>query len=181
MENQDSTTQACASRCQYAGHRGPRFGRGVFFLLVALAAGFIGGYAGRSFAHGPGRLMDDAMDPARTDERVQRMVRHFAVEVDATPAQQEKLTAIAQGAARDLVPVLVKAKGARQRALGLMGAPNVDRDAIEALRAEQIEFMDTASKRLTQAIADAAEVLTPDQRKKLAERAQRFGHRFHHG
>lgn len=181
MENQDSTTQPSASRCQHAGRRGHRFGRGAFFLLVALAAGFVGGYAGRSFAHGPGNLMFATMDPAQIDEHMQHMVRHFAVEADATPAQQEKLTAIAQGAAHDLAPLVAKTKDARQRAFDLMGAPAVDRDAIEALRAEQIAVMDTASKRLTLALADAAEVLTPDQRKKLVERAQRFGQRFHHG
>jgi len=34
---------------------------------------------------------------------------------------------------------------------------------------------------LTQALADAADVLTVGQRKELAERAQRFGRHFHHG
>ena len=48
------------------------------------------------------------------DERVERMVKHFAVEVDATPEQKEKLTTIAKGAARDLVPTAGKIKQARQ-------------------------------------------------------------------
>lgn len=71
------------------------------------------------------------------DERVERMVKHFAVEVDATPEQKEKLTTIAKGAARDLVPMAGKIKQARQLAIDLMGAETVDRAAIENLRAGQ--------------------------------------------
>ena len=181
METQDTSPQSSGSRCNRSGHGGARFGRGVFFLLLALGAGFVGGYASRSFADGPGGLLSETMDPARMDERVERMVKHFAVEVDATPEQKEKLTTIAKGAARDLVPMAGKIKHARQLAIDLMGAETVDRAAIENLRADQIALMDASSKRLTQALADAADVLTVEQRKKLAERAQRFGHRFHHG
>jgi Spy/CpxP family protein refolding chaperone len=100
--------------------------------------------------------------------------------VDATSEQREKLTTIAQSAARDLAPLRDKVKSARQQAIDLMSAETVDRAAIENLRAEQIALMDATSKRLTQALADAADVLTVEQRKKLAERAQRFG-RHHHG
>ena len=121
------------------------------------------------------------MDPAQIDERVERMVKHLAVEVDATPEQKDKLTAIAKSAAHDLAPLRGNMKRARQQAIDLMNAEKVDRAAIENLRAEQLAFMDAASKRLTQALADAADVLTVEQRKTLAERAQRFGHRFHHG
>ena len=181
METLDTSPQSSGSRCHHAGHGGARFGRGALFLLLALAAGFIGGYAGRTFAHGPGSLMSETMDPARMDEHVERMVKHFAVEVDATPEQKDKLTAIAKGAARELVPMAGQIKLARQQAIDLMGAETVDRAAIEKLRAEQIALMDAASKRLTQTLADAADVLTVEQRRKLAERAQRFGHRFHHG
>ena len=181
METLDTTPQSSGSRCHRSGHGGARFGRGVLFLLIALAAGFIGGYAGRSFAHGAGNLMSETLDPERMDEHVERMVKHFAVEVDATPEQKDKLTAIAKGAARDLAPLAGKIRNARPQAIDLMGAERVDRAAIEKLRAEQIVLMDVASKRLTQALADAADVLTVEQRKKLAERAQHFGHRFHHG
>ena len=50
-----------------------------------------------------------------------------------------------------------------------MTAPTIDRTAIERLRAEQIALAETASKRIAQALADAAEVLNPEQRKKVAD------------
>ena len=59
-------------------------------------------------------------------------------------------------------------------AFALLDSGTVDRGAIEALRAEQLKLADDASKRLTQAIGDAAEVLTPAQRKDLASRIARF-------
>jgi Spy/CpxP family protein refolding chaperone len=120
------------------------------------------------------------MDPARVDELVERLVKHVAVEVDATPEQKDKLTDIVKGAARDLAPLRGNMYRVRQQTIDLMSAESVDRAAIEILRAEQLALMDAASKRLTQALADVADVLTVEQRRELAARAQRFGHRFHH-
>ena len=179
METLETSPQSSGSRCHHSG--GARFGRGALFLLIAMAAGFVGGYASKSLAHDPGSLMAETMNPAQIDERVERMVKHLAVEVDATPEQKDKLTAIAKSAAHDLAPLRGNMKRARQQAIDLMNAEKVDRAAIETLRAEQVALMETTSKRLTQALADAADVLTVEQRKKLAARAQRFGHRFHHG
>ncbi len=48
----------------------------------------------------------------------------------------------------------------------------IDRAAIEAFRAEQLALADAASKRFAQAVGDAAEVLTPDQRQKAHELLQ---------
>jgi len=179
METLETSPQSTQSRCNRSGHRGARLGRGIFVLLIALAAGFAGGYASRSFAHD--NAMSESMDPATMDDHVQRMVKHLAVEVDATPEQQAKLNAIAKSAAHDLAPLRGNMKRARQQALELLSAEKVDHAAIESLRAAQIATMDTASRRLSQALADAADVLTVDQRKKLAERAQHFGHHWHHG
>jgi protein CpxP len=181
METMETSPQSTHSRCNRSGHSGARFGRGIFILLVALAAGFAGGYASRSFAHGPGNLMSESMDPAQMDQHVQRMVKHLAVEVDATPEQQDKLNAIAKSAAQDLAPLRGNMNRTRQQALELLSADKIDHAAIENLRAAQLAVMDTASRRLTQALADAADVLTVDQRKKLAERAQHFGHHWHRG
>lgn len=179
METLETSPQSTYSSCSRSGRHGARLGRGIFILLIALAAGFAGGYASRSFAHG--NVMSDSMDPAQMDQHVERMVKHLAVEVDATAEQQEKLNAIAKSAAHDLAPLRGNFKRARQQALELLSAEKVDHAAIENLRAAQIAMMDSASRRVSQALADAADVLTVDQRKKLAERAQHFGHHSHHG
>jgi Spy/CpxP family protein refolding chaperone len=62
---------------------------------------------------------------------------------------------------------------ARRRGLELLSAPSVDRNALEAVRVQQMQAVDAASKRLTRALADAADVLTPEQRKTVAERFAR--------
>lgn len=180
METQNLNPQPAGGHCHRGDHRGFRFGRVLFVVAIAAAAGFAGGYAGKSFAHGPfGQRggISSALDPAQMDERVERMVKHFAVEVDATPEQKDKLTAVARDLARDIAPLRGKMKEARTQGIELMAAPTLDRAAIEKLRTEQIALADISSKRVTQALADAAEVLTPDQRRKLAERAQKFGER----
>ena len=95
------------------------------------------------------------------------MIRHIAVEVDATAEQQEKLRGIVKNAVKDMLPMREKIFAARQQARDLLFGQSVDRAAIEKLRSEQIGTVDALSKRLTQALADAAEVLTPEQRRKL--------------
>jgi Spy/CpxP family protein refolding chaperone len=58
----------------------------------------------------------------------------------------------------------------------LLFAPSLDRGKMESLRAEQIRSFDEATRRVTSAFADAAEVLSPEQRSALAAEIRR-----HHG
>ncbi len=96
-----------------------------------------------------------------------RMIRHLAIEIDATAEQQDKLRTIVRSAVKDLLPVREKVLAARAIARELLTQQTIDRTAIEKLRADQIAVHDAASKRLVQAVADAAEVLTPEQRRKI--------------
>jgi Spy/CpxP family protein refolding chaperone len=69
--------------------------------------------------------------------------------------------------------------------MALLSADTFDRAALETLRAEQVAKFDTASKRIVQAVSDAAGVLTVEQRKelvaKMGERGWRGGHHGPHG
>jgi protein CpxP len=159
--------------------RSPRHrGRTILVvLIVALAAGLFGAFVTTSFSQGFGpswhRGMGGPMGmwgppgPAQIEDRADRMVRHLAIEIDANAEQQAKLEGIIKGAIKEVAPMRDKFLAARQQARELLTQPTVDRAALEKLRAEQIATADALSKRVVQAIGDAAEVLTPDQRRKV--------------
>jgi Spy/CpxP family protein refolding chaperone len=148
---------------------------------VAIAAALSGAAAthavGQQPWHGPG-FMSGPFDPAAAEERADRVIRHLAVEADATPDQQEKLRGIVKGAVKDLLPMREKAQLARERARILFTQPAIDRAQIETLRSEQLALADAASRRFTQALADAAEVLAPEQRRKLDARVTELRERW---
>ena len=154
----------------------PQSSRRRFFKLAAVTTAFAG-LAGAGFgalAHGRGRGRGP-MDPGALEERLDRMLKHMYVEIDATEAQQAKLDPIVKQAAKELQPLRAKVREARREGMKLFSSENIDRGAIERFRAEQIGATDAASKRFTQALTDVAEVLTPDQRKTLAKRFARHG------
>ena len=156
----------------------PRRGRGGRMALLAAVIALVAGIAGSlatsalSYAEGPWRagFMDGPVDPATIGKHIERMMKHMAVEVDATPEQTAKLVAIAQAAVKDLLPLRDKMATDHKQAVELFSAATIDRTAIEKLRADHIGLADTASKRIAQAIADAADVLSADQRRTLVER-----------
>jgi periplasmic protein CpxP/Spy len=126
------------------------------------------GFMGPSFV-GPG-FMGGRLDPAQAEDKADRLVRHFAIEIDATAQQQERLREIVKAAVKDIIPLREQAQAGRERARTLLTQPTIDRAAIEAFRTDRMTLADTASKRIAQAVADAAEVLTPEQRRKIDER-----------
>jgi periplasmic protein CpxP/Spy len=156
-----------------------------FFRRAAIATVLAGlatavGFKALAFGHGFGgwhhrhAFMGEHLDPAHMDEQLDRMLKHLYVEVDATDAQKQQLAPIAKAAVRDLLPMRDRMRDARMQAVALLSQPRVDRAALEGLRANQLQMAEQASKRLTQALADAADVLTPEQRARLAERVTRW-------
>lgn len=157
-------------------------------VILALGLGLVGAGAvattsfsqGFGFGPGPGHWrggpFGGGFDPARAEERADRMIRHISVEVDATAEQQEKLRTIVKNAVKDMIPMREKLFSARQEARSLLLAQNIDRTAVEKLRTDRLAVADALSKRFTQALVDAAEVLNPDQRHKLEELLPPGGH-----
>ncbi len=154
-----------------------------FFRRAVIATLIIGAASGigvKAFAHGGfggwhrGGFMGGPIDPARLDAHLDRMLRHLYVEIDATDTQKQQLAPIVKSAVQDLLPVRARLQEARRQGLALLSRPHVDRTALESLRDEQVKLVDQASRRLTKALADVADVLTPEQRSQIAERIGRW-------
>lgn len=119
---------------------------------------------GEHRGHGP-------MSQERMEERIDRMAYRLVRSVDGTPEQEIKIRGIARAAAKEVAELRKQGRDLRGKGLELLKAPTIDRNAIESLRGQQMALQDAISKRMSTAMADAAEVLTPEQRAKLAERA----------
>ncbi len=123
------------------------------------------------------------MNPERAEKRFDHMLKRLVP--DATPEQKTKLGAIAKSAFNDLRPIQEQNRAAHAQGLKLLAQPTIDRKALEQVRQTEQKLADQRSRRMTQAFADAAEVLTPAQRVKAVEQLSKhrggFGHRFGHG
>jgi periplasmic protein CpxP/Spy len=160
----------------------------LFLVLAALGGALAGGLVTNAVGQMPPMwhmrpFMGDPFDPANVERHVERVMKHLAVEADATADQQAKLVGIAKGAVNDLLPLREKLQANRAKALDLFTAGTVDRAAIERLRSEQLALAETASKRIAQALGDAAEILNPEQRRTFVDRISQFGgwHRWRRG
>jgi protein CpxP len=135
----------------------------------------------RAQAHGP--MMGGfgwgggSADPAVTGKRIDGMVQWMLADIDASDDQRTKIATILKAAANDLAPLRQQHMQARRTTMQLLAAPTIDRAQLESIRVQQIQLADTATRRMTQAMADAAEVLNSDQRAKLVAKWQ--SHRGH--
>ena len=145
---------------------------GIFALIGGLAAGI----GSKAYAHGGWR----GGEPL-SDARLDKMLQHLYVEIDATDEQKRRLGPIVKDAAKELAPLREKLRAGRTQALELMTQERVDPAALESLRAEQMRLVDEASRRITRVLADAGAVLTPAQRKDLAARLERRHRRWGQG
>jgi protein CpxP len=146
--------------------------------VATLIGGLAVGMSATAFAHGPGgwgggRGSAGAADPQTMQHRAESMAKRWLRGVDATEAQQKKVAEIMTATMTELRPLREQQRAARKQVVEILSQPQIDRAALEAARAQGIRLAEDFSRRITQSLADAAEVLTPEQRAKLAERFER--------
>lgn len=125
-------------------------------IVLAAGAAIAQGGMGHGMGHFGGKF---------AEHKFERMMD----EIDATDAQQDKIWQIVDKTRSDLRPVGREFRDSREKVAELLAAPTIDKAAVEALRVERIAAIDAASKKAVDALVEAAEVLTPEQRAELAK------------
>ena len=156
-------------------------GGGILAALAALAAvapraSAYRALAGHGFG-GHGRHVFGAQlmkDPAAAKQHAGMAVEWALRGVDATDEQKQQAKRITDRLIDLMGPVVEKHREHREAMAGELAKPEIDREALERLRREEIALADQASKLAVASIADLGEVLTPEQRGELIAFAQRF-------
>ena len=118
------------------------------------------------------RMMED---PAGAKQHAGMAVEWVLRGVDATEEQKQQAKRITDRLIDQLGPFAEKHREHREAMARELAKPEIDREALERLRREEITLADQASKLAVASIADLGEVLTPEQRAELVA----FAHRFH--
>lgn len=149
-------------------------------VLAILVGGVLVGGGTKILAHatpgplGGGHCGFGGTDPETAASRADSMARFMLSKVDASEEQKAKIAEVVQAARTDLRPLREQHVAGRKAGAALLSQPHIDRTALESLRAGQMQLAEAMSQRVAQALADAAEVLTPEQRAALVERMQRM-------
>lgn len=142
----------------------------VLATVVALAAGvsvaaWADGRGGGCGSHGmsgmagPGMMWGSA-----------RMSDRMLEGLDATDAQRTQIRQITQAAAAEMKTQFEAGRALREQGLALFSAPTIDTAAVESLRQQMLAQHDQMSRQMTQTMVAVANVLTPEQRARFAER-----------
>jgi periplasmic protein CpxP/Spy len=145
----------------------------AFFAARPIAAAVQGGPGGWHRLHGRWGHGHGG-NPEAMREHVQIGVKWALRSVDASEEQQQRVSAILAAGLQEATKLKQRHQENREAfAAGLAGAA-VDRAALEEARKAELALAEEASQVLVKTLADAADVLTPEQRKALLEHAHRF-------
>jgi len=100
--------------------------------------------------------------------KIERTLRRL----DATDEQHTRVEAILEQTLGQLESMHPDLNATHDAVVAALTGATVDRAALETVRSEQLRNFERASQQIANALADVAEVLTPEQRAELAEIAE---------
>jgi periplasmic protein CpxP/Spy len=115
-----------------------------------------------------------ASTPEEASERIEFATDWMLKRINADETQRQRVKSVVEGAVKDLFPMKEQHQQNREAMLKALAQPTVDREALKETQQAEVQLLDTVSSRLVQAIADVADVLTPEQRAQLIEHFSRF-------
>jgi len=127
-----------------------------------------------SYGHGWGQHRHGPVDAEKVSKRADAAVEWLSKHVDATEDQQLQIKEIVHQAVGEISQLIDQHRANRDEIANVLVQAEIDRSALEQLRSSELALAEQASIRLLDAIADAAEMLTPEQRIQLAELRQQF-------
>lgn len=95
-------------------------------------------------------------------------------DIGASQEQTDKIKALIETTRSEMEPLRDGMQATRGDLVALLKAPTIDTAAVEKLRADRVAAMDAASKKAVASIVEAANILTPEQRAKLATELENF-------
>ena len=150
-----------------AARRRPRWLAGV-----ALAAAFVlGGVTSAGLADAAEGMAMHHMVIGGPGGMHGQMMAHLTKMLDAvgaSPEQKSKIDGILHAGFAPMGGMHAEMEHTHAALHAIFAAPTIDRAAVEQLRAAELVKLDQTSRTMVAAVADAAEVLTPEQRTKLA-------------
>jgi Spy/CpxP family protein refolding chaperone len=134
----------------------------LLIACVILASGVAAGCA-RHHPYG-------AKTPEEFRERFDKATQRALKKMDATEDQKARIKPIADDLGMALSGFREEHKAIRSRFVNAFEAEKVDPAEVARIRADALALADRATGKMAEAIVKASDILTPGQRRKLAER-----------
>jgi Spy/CpxP family protein refolding chaperone len=99
-------------------------------------------------------------------------VEEMLDEVDASDAQRKAIAPLVDRAAASAHEIHSQGEELHDELLAILTAESIDRVALESVRLQAVALVDQASQEMVDAMGGMAEVLTPEQRKEIARKAE---------
>jgi len=148
--------------CDLGGGARRYFRPAVLILCAILVSGFAAG-CGRYHHH-------RAKTPEEFRQKFDKVTQRALKKIDATEEQKARIKPIADDLGMALAGFREEHKAIRGRFVKAIEAEKVDPGEVAKIRADLLALADRASAKFTESIVKASEILTPEQRRKLAER-----------